>query len=71
MRKFQCLLIVLKRSYICYYIIFMTVPLDGEKVLGRKIRMNLFYYYCILFQNTSCCGKFATTALHHLLASFF
>ena len=27
MRKFQCLLFVLKRSYICYYIICMTVPL--------------------------------------------
>ena len=25
MRKFQCLLFVLKRSYICYYIICMTV----------------------------------------------
>ena len=27
MRKFQCLLFVLKRSYICCYIICMTVPL--------------------------------------------
>ena len=27
MRYFQCLLFVLKRSYICYYIICMTVPL--------------------------------------------
>ena len=27
MRKFQCLLFVLKRFYICYYIICMTVPL--------------------------------------------
>ena len=27
MRKFQCLLFVLKRSYICYYITCMTVPL--------------------------------------------
>ena len=26
-RKFQCLLFMLKRSYICYYIICMTVPL--------------------------------------------
>ena len=26
MRKFQCFLFVLKRSYICYYIISMTVP---------------------------------------------
>ena len=27
MRKFQCLLFLLKQSYICYYIICMTVPL--------------------------------------------
>ena len=27
MRLIQCLLFVLKRSYICYYIIFMTVRL--------------------------------------------
>ena len=27
MRKFQCLLFVLKQSYICYYIIHVTVPL--------------------------------------------
>ena len=28
MRKFQCLLFVLKRLYICYYIMCMTVPLN-------------------------------------------
>ena len=27
MQKFQCLLFVMKRSYICHYIICMTVPL--------------------------------------------
>ena len=27
MGKFHCLLLVLKRSFICYYIICMTVPL--------------------------------------------
>ena len=26
MRKFQCLLFALKRSYICYYIFCMSVP---------------------------------------------
>ena len=31
MRKFQCLLFVLKRSYICYYIICMTVPLEEPR----------------------------------------
>ena len=30
MRKLQCFLFVLKRSYICYYIICMTVPLIME-----------------------------------------
>ena len=29
MRKFQCLLFVLKGSYICYYIIWMTAPLTN------------------------------------------
>ena len=28
MRNFQCFLFVLKRSYICYYIICMTLPLS-------------------------------------------
>ena len=32
MRKFQCLLSVLKRSYICYYVICMTVPLRISSV---------------------------------------
>ena len=31
MRKFQGFLFVLKRSYICYYIICMTVPLNRKK----------------------------------------
>ena len=35
MRKFQCLLFVLKRSYICYYIICMTVPLIDVKRFYR------------------------------------
>ena len=33
MRKFQCLLFVLKRSYICYYMICMTVPLIKSSVI--------------------------------------
>ena len=39
MRKFQCLLFMLNRSYICYYIICMTVPLTlafGMAVLYRN-----------------------------------
>ena len=30
MRTFQCLIFVLKRSYICYYIICVTVPLIAK-----------------------------------------
>ena len=33
--KFQCLLFVLKRSYICYYKICMTVPLNVAKYMMR------------------------------------
>ena len=36
MRKFPCLVFVLKQSYICYYMICMTVPL------------NTFFFYCRL-----------------------
>ena len=44
MRKFQCLLFVFKRSYICCYIICMTVPL--RKAVFRDIA-DIFYtlYY--------------------------
>ena len=31
MRRFQCLLFVLNQSYICFYIICMTVPLSTSK----------------------------------------
>ena len=43
MRKFQCLLFVLKRSYIGYYIICMTVPLNNyfEKVLPVHFSRSL------------------------------
>ena len=37
MQKFQCLLFVLKRSYICYYVICMTVPLSPFKSLRKFI----------------------------------
>ena len=36
MLKFQCLLSVLKRSYICYYIIRMAVPLKVNKVFKNQ-----------------------------------
>ena len=34
--KIQYLLFVLKQSYICYYIICMTVPLKSSKVQKRN-----------------------------------
>ena len=34
MQKFQCLLFVLKRSYVSYYMICMTVSL---KLRGRRV----------------------------------
>ena len=33
MRKFQCLLFVMRRSYICYHIICITVPLRISSVV--------------------------------------
>ena len=36
MLKFQCLLSVLKRSYICYYKIRMAVPLKVNKVFKNQ-----------------------------------
>ena len=48
MRKFQCLLSVLKRSCIWYYIICMTVPLTTLvtlKVIGVDYQEIL---YCLL-----------------------
>ena len=41
MRKFQCLSFVLKRSYICYYVICMTVPLSNNFVNGISEVINL------------------------------
>ena len=42
MRKFQCLLFVLKRSYSCCYIICMTVPLKAEKLWFQDILFRFF-----------------------------
>ena len=41
MRKFQFLLFVLKQSYICYYIICMTVPLNKVGVLVKSVLNDL------------------------------
>ena len=42
MRKFQCLLSVSKRSYICYYVIRIIVPLEIE---SSNIRLKIFAFY--------------------------
>ena len=43
MRKFQCSLFVLKRSYICYYIICMTVPLSKESDEVKNVAKKNVY----------------------------
>ena len=45
MRTFQCLLFVLKRSRICYYITYMTVTL---RILWRLIFKRNALFYTIL-----------------------
>ena len=40
MQKFQCLLFVLKRSYICYYIICIIAPL---MTCGKKLQKLLIF----------------------------
>ena len=42
MQEFQCLLVVLKLSYICCYIIYMTVPLSVIFVWLKQIRFCCF-----------------------------
>ena len=37
MRKSQCLLFVLKRSYICHYITCMTIPLNTQSYRCSKL----------------------------------
>ena len=59
MRKFQCLLPALKWSYICYYIICMTVPLmrkstcysNSEKptALIDQLAVQFSYFLNIIF----------------------
>ena len=48
MWKFQCVLFVLKRLYICYYIICMTVPL--RQSLNSFKKMQLYNYQDIIYQ---------------------
>ena len=41
MRKFQCLLFVLKRLYNCHYIICMTVPLKSNLMENLKFLITV------------------------------
>ena len=41
MQKFQCLLFVLKRSYICYYIICMNLPLMENFIFCAVFFLNV------------------------------
>ena len=41
MRTFQYLLFVLEQSYICYYIICMTVPLTSRFFVNITVRMEV------------------------------
>ena len=46
MEKFKCLLFVLKQSYICYYIICMTVPLRQRylSLLFLLLTLNIYLF---------------------------
>ena len=52
MQKYQCLLFVLKQSYICYYIICITVPLSIRRFLktanGISVKLLELFKNCIL-----------------------
>ena len=47
MGKFKCLLFVLKRSSICYYMICMTVPLSSLELNQRFRTLGNYWYYQI------------------------
>ena len=65
MRKFQCLLFVLKRSCICYYIICMTVPLN-EIILSKKTRKR---YRRKQFETKAMIGPFFLTFIQDLISN--
>ena len=51
MRKFHCLLFVLKRSYNCYYIICMTVP-----VMTGRMPYSPLMEYCAKYDRDNLIG---------------
>ena len=62
MLKFQCLLFVLKLSYICYYIICMTAPLAQDL---NKIKIPQHPFVNIIKLKT--CAKFKQKVLNSMV----
>ena len=50
MRKIQCLLIVLKRSYICYYMICMTILLRSARTPLHIVFLERYISQIVIFQ---------------------
>ena len=66
MRKLQCLLFVLKRSYIYHYIICMTIPLNLLwKCTG--LRLVFLYHERVKYSDTSLGHKFFYSNMSILL----
>ena len=54
MRKFQCLLFVWKRLYICNYIICTTVPLDKNSAKVQLMQTgHILELYCVRRSNAA------------------
>ena len=72
MQKFQRLLLLLKRSYICYYIICMTVPLKAiKKYSAHPSILNIFILNNFILQNFNKCildGRFPDQLKKQMLA---
>ena len=66
MRKLQCLLFVLKRSYIYHYIICMTIPLN---LLWKctELRLVFLYHERVKYSDTSLGHKFFYSNMSILL----
>ena len=81
MQKFQFLLFVLKQSYICYYIIYMTVPLNKVIVLVKSVLTDLHacnfvhaknLFTCTLYACSSPCMQFVKSyKTQHLFQKHF
>ena len=54
MQKFQCLLFVLKQSYICYYLIWMATPLTQVDIYCLEFISHYHLPLIISQRNTVC-----------------